>query len=257
MIDWPPSRCEFPDNFIERMIAFDKCECELTCELLGRSSYHEYTDATVWDEGLLEDIHAAGEGILNFIACCSELNEKSYFGKRIVSLDIETTTWFPKAYEGFVNILGMSVLDLREGPIENSRLLIHQTFNMLRKKEKACHLLHLALDILNDADIVLVFNKGFDIKILNTIIENFCIEYEFPETIVDLKDSYRSLAHLEQFLKKKVKFRRLNSEKGKYPDYYKLFKGKGSKGVGKQIEPIGIYNIMDTLTPLYAFLLLE
>jgi uncharacterized protein YprB with RNaseH-like and TPR domain len=257
MIDWPPSRCEFPDNFIERMIAFDKSENELTCELLGRSSYHEYSEEAVWDEFLLDDVYATGEGILEFTACCPDLKEKSYYGKKIVSLDIETTTWFPKAYEGFVNILGLSVLDLREEMTESSRLLVHQTFNMMRKKEYACHLLQLALGILKDADIVLVFNKGFDIKILNTIIENFCIEYEFPETIVDLKDSYRSLAHLEQFLKKKVKFRRLNSEKGKYPDYYKLFKGKGSKGVGKQIEPIGIYNIMDTLTPLYAFLLLE
>ncbi|MBD3214015.1 MAG: hypothetical protein GF311_15505, partial [Candidatus Lokiarchaeota archaeon] len=254
MIDWPPSQCEFPDNFVERMIAFDKCENKINCELLGRSSYHEYTENNVWDEGILDDIFAAGERILDYTACCPDINEKSYFGKKIVSIDIETTTWFPKAYEGFVNILGMSVLDLRENAPENSKLLIHQTFNMLRKKEQACHLLHLALDILNDADIVLVFNQGFDIKILNTIIENFCIEYEFPETIIDLKNNYRSLAQLEQYLKTKVNFRRLNSEKGSYPDYYKLFKGKGSKGVGKQIEPIGIYNIMDTLTPLYAYL---
>jgi hypothetical protein len=256
MIDWPPSRCEFPENFIERMIAFDKCENDLTCKLLGRSSYDEYTKETIWDESILDDIFAAGEGILEFIQCCSDLNEKSYFGKKIVSLDIETTTWFPKAYEGFVNILGMTVLDLKEDAPENSRLLVHQTFNMIRKKEKACHLLHLALDILKDADIVLVFNQGFDIKILNTIIQNFCIEYEFPDTIIDLKTYYRSLAHLEEYLKAKVNFKRLNSEKGSYPDYYKLFKGKGSKGVGKQIEPIGIYNIMDTLTPLYAYLLL-
>lgn len=257
MIDWPPSHCEFPENFIERMISFEKCENEFRCQLFGRSSYHEYLDDEVWDEGVLEDIYDVGEGILDFTLCCPDLHEKSYFGKKIVSLDIETTTWFPKAYEGFVNILGISVLDLNAYSVENSELVVHQTFNMLRKKEMACHLLHLACEFMYDADIILVFNKGFDIKILNTIIKNFSIDFTFPEMIVDLKHYYRSLEHLERFLQDEVNFRRMNSEKGNYPDYYKLFKGKGSKGFGKQIEPIGAYNIMDTLTPLYAYLLLE
>ncbi|GAI52574.1 unnamed protein product, partial [marine sediment metagenome] len=47
------------------------------------------------------------------------------------------------------------------------------------------------------------------------------------------------------------------SEKGKYEEYYKSFKGKGKNGIGKKIDPIGVYNLMDTLTPLYAYLLMD
>jgi len=243
MIDWPPSHCKFPENFIERIFSFEKCENNFGCSLFGRSSYHEYLDDEVWDESILDNIYDVGEEILDFTICCPVLSVKPYFGKKILSLDIETTTWFPKAYEGFVNILGISVLDLNAYSVENSRLVVHQIFNMLRKKEMACHLLHLAHEFMDDADIVLVFNKGFDIKILTTIIENFSIDFTFPEMIVDLKHYYRSLEHLEHFLRDEVSFRRVNSEKGSYPDYYKLFKGKGSKGLGKQIEPIRAYNI--------------
>jgi hypothetical protein len=238
------------------MISCEELGCDLNYRLSGKSTYNEYSDDDIWDETYLEDIYSICGDILDFTNSCNALEHKSYFGKKIVSIDIETTTWFPKAREGFVNILGMSVLDLREPTNGDCRLVLHQSFNMLRKKEKAEHLIHLAQEFIDDADIMLVFNRSFDINILETVIDNFCIDCQFPETIVDLKRYYKSLAQLEDHLMKQVNFQRVNSEKGSYPDYYKLFKGRGSKGVNKQIEPIGCYNLMDTLSPLYAFLLL-
>lgn len=248
---------EFPKNYIERILFCNELDCDLSYRLSGKSTYHEYTEDDVWNEEFLDDIYSICGEILNFTNTYGDLENKSYYGKKIVSIDIETTTWFPKAREGFVNILGMSVLDLREQTDSQCKLILHQSFNMLRKKEKAPHLIHLARKFIDDADVMLVFNRSFDINILETIIDNFCIDCQFPETIIDLKRKYRSLAQLEEHLMKQVNFQRVNSEKGSYPDYYKLFKGRGSKGVNKQIEPIGCYNLMDTLSPLYAFLLLD
>ena len=54
-----------------------------------------------------------------------------------------------------------------------------------------------------------------------------------------------------------MNFQRIHSEKGKYEEYYKSFKGEGKNGIGKKIDPIGVYNLMDTLTPLYAYLLMD
>ena len=71
-----------------------------------------------------------------------------------------------------------------------------------------------------------------------------------------MKDHFKNLAALEDNLKNQVGFKRAHSEKGQYREYYKLFKGQGSKGMNKKIDPIGTYNLMDTLTPLFAFLLM-
>jgi len=66
----------------------------------------------------------------------------------------------------------------------------------------------------------------------------------------------KQLSILHCHLNRKVNFQRIHSEKGKYEEYYKSFKGKGKNGIGKKIDPIGVYNLMDTLTPLYAYLLM-
>ncbi len=247
----------FPDNYIERSIRVDKKENHLNVVTSGRSTYHEYTKENIWNENILDNIYKISEDILDYINTCSSLEKKPYYDKKLVSLDIETTTWIPKAREGFVNILGVSIIDLRDYKPFNAELLMYQAFNMLRKKEQVYHLINLAQKYIDDADIMIVFNKSFDIKILQTIIENFNLKYEFPEQIIDLKVLFRSLAALEEHLYNQVDFQRMHSEKGQYKEYYELFKGKEKKVIGKKIEPIGIYNLMDTLTPLYALLLMD
>ena len=247
---------DFPDNFIERLIRVRGKKDVLSLEKSATSTFHDYTEENVWDETLLDDINSTCKAILDYLTNCSSLEDKPYFDKKIVSLDIETTTWIPKAFEGYVNILGVSILDLRNRVPADTELLVYQSFNMLRKKEKSFHLLSLAQKYINDADMIIVFNKNFDIKILQTIINNFNLDYKFPKEIVDMMGPFRSLAKLESYLNHKVNFQRIHSEKGKYEEYYKSFKGKGKNGIGKKIDPIGVYNLMDTLTPLYAYLLM-
>ena len=247
---------DFPDNFIERLIRVQEKEDGLNLEKSGKSTFLDYTEENVWDETLLDDIYSTSKDILDYLINCNSLEDKPYFNKKVVSLDIETTTWIPKAFEGFVNILGVTILDLRDRAPVDAELLVYQSFNMLRRKETAFHLIRLAQKYIDDADTIIVFNKNFDIKILETIINNFKLDYKFPEEIIDLMGPFRSLAKLESYLSHKVNFQRIHSEKGKYEEYYKAFKGKGKKGTEKKIDPIGIYNLMDTLTPLYAYLLM-
>ncbi len=248
---------DFPDNFIERLIRAREKKDVLSLEKSATSTFHEYTEENAWDETLLDDINSTCKAILDYLFNCNSLEDKPFFDKKIVSLDIETTTWIPKAYEGYVNILGVSILDLRNRAPADAELLVYQSFNMLRKKEKSFHLVSLAQKYINDADTIIVFNKNFDIKILQTIINNFRLDYKFPNEIVDMMGPFRSLAKLESYLNRKVNFQRIHSEKGKYEEYYKSFKGKGKNGIGKKIDPIGVYNLMDTLTPLYAYLLMD
>ncbi len=248
---------DFPDNFIERLIRVCEKKDVLSLEKSATSTSLDYTEENVWDETLLDDIYSTSKDILDYLINCNSLEDKPYFNKKVVSLDIETTTWIPKAFEGFVNILGVSILDLRGRAPVDAELLVYQSFNMLRRKETAFHLIRLAQKYINDADTIIVFNKHFDIKILKTIINNFKLDYNFPEEIVDMMGPFRSLAKLESYLSRKVNFQRIHSEKGKYEEYYKSFRGKGKNGIGKKIDPIGVYNLMDTLTPLYAYLLMN
>ena len=117
--------------------------------------------------------------------------------------------------------------------------------------------MNLIIPYLKDLDTLVVFNQNFDIKIINTIKNEFSLNIQFPEEIIDLMDFFPSLIHLEKFLTDKVGIKRTTTNKGKFKEYYKLFKGKGSKGYDKKIEPIGTYNITDTLTPLFAYIILK
>lgn len=253
----PELETNFPNNFIERSVRASLKGNKFTTSLNGKSTYYEYTEENIWNEEILDDIFQTSEKIVNFVKECKSLEEKTYFGKKIVSLDIETTFWIPKALEGFVNVLGITVLDLRNIAPAKIELLAYQAFNVLRKKEDVPHLLHLAWNHVKDSDMMLVFNKRFDVNILKTIIDNYYLNYEFPETIIDLMDRFKSLKALEEYLGMRSDFRRIHSEKGNFKEYHKLFQGTGKNGVGKQIDPLGVYNLIDTLTPLLAFLIMD
>ena len=77
--------------------------------LNGKSTYREYTEENIWNEEIIDDIVETSEKIVNFVKECKSLEEKTYFGKKIVSLDVETTSWIPKALEWFVNVLEITV----------------------------------------------------------------------------------------------------------------------------------------------------
>ncbi len=247
---------KFPSNFIERFIQMKGKRGNIKSQKQGRSSYREYTKENLWNNNLLDDLYNIGNQIINYTKNKKFLEDRLCYTKKIVSIDIETTTFIPKAREGFVNILGVTFLNLDNNSHGIIELIIYQVFNMLRRKEDAHYLLSLAWNYISEADILIVFNKSFDINILQTIINNYNLNYKFPEKIIDMKDRFKSLEILEDNLKSQVGFERINTEKGQYKEYYKLFKGQGIKGINKKIDPIGVYNLMDTLTPLFAFLLM-
>ncbi|MHA1492277.1 MAG: type I-E CRISPR-associated endoribonuclease Cas2e [Promethearchaeota archaeon] len=246
-----------PDNFITRTVIVKNENSNINTEFTGTSAYGEYPPNTLWVPPWTEEIKHIGEALLKFLLNLDNLSEQSYFEKKILCLDIETTDYIPKAYEGFINIIGITLLDLRKSQIENLRLNAFQVFNTTRKKLEVPTLLTLIDPYLKDIDVLLVFNKDFDLKILNTIINEFSLKLVLPKNVVDLQDYFPNLKALEQSLTARVGVRRTATEKGKYSEYYKLFKGQGREGHTKKIEPIGTYNLTDTLTPLFMYLLLN
>jgi len=246
-----------PINFITRKAVFKYKNSQFSAKYTGTSAYEEYPPESLWKKPWTNDLEILTKALLininkNFDTYNSMLKEK-----KIACLDIETTDFLPKAYEGFVNILGISIVDLKNVTSTNSSVLLFQAFNMMRKKIDAPKLLKLAYPYLEDSELLIVFNRNFDIKILSSIIQKYSLHLTFPKKIVDLMELFPSLKALEQYLTDQTGIKRVNSEKGKYSEYYKLFKGKGKKGINKKIEPIGVYNLTDALTPLFVYFLLQ
>lgn len=246
-----------PASFITRTAIVKTKNSEITTEFAGTSAYGEYPPNTLWEAPWTEDIKTIGETLVKFLLNLKKLSEQPYYEKKILCLDIETTDYIPKAYEGFVNIIGIALLDLRKSQINHLTLKAFQAFNMTRKKWEVPALLTLIDPYLRDIDVLLVFNKDFDLQILNTVINEFSLKMILPKNVVDLQDYFPSLKALEQSLAARVGLKRTATEKGKYSKYYKLFKGQGRAGHTKKIEPIGTYNLTDTLTPLFMYLLLN
>ena len=245
-----------PQNFIERTLKVSGSSGKFNFLYGGESNFHEYSQENIWSSKWTDDLEIITKKILEFVKQ-SILKKNKFINKNIISIDIATTDYLQKAYEGFVNIIGMSCLNLRDLKQKSPSLQIYQIFNMTRKKKDVHNLIRLVRRFFDDIDILIVFNRDFDIKILQKVIKNYEIDFKFPDKIIDLMKRYPSLQILENDLFSKTGFHRNQTEKGKYSQYYSLFKGKGIKGINKQIEPIGAYNLIDTLTPLFSFLITE
>mgnify|MGYP000865831946 CR=1 FL=1 len=244
-----------PDNFIYRYVNYLMPNSQFQSQYIAKSSYYEFEPNKVWDINRVNDLEHTAQLILKQAESITQKLQADHLLK-IACVDIETTNFIKKAYEGFVNIVGLSILIINPLNTEENALSMHQTFNMLRKRSEAPKLLTLMEKEFKDIDLLLVFNQDFDIKILNQIIAEFQINMKFPPQILDLKNFYPSLHNLESNLARLLPFKREHSQKGVYEEYYAKFKGEGKNGINKQIEPIGVYNIMDCLSPLLMFLLL-
>ncbi|MBN2155260.1 MAG: ribonuclease H-like domain-containing protein [Candidatus Lokiarchaeota archaeon] len=213
------------------------------------SSYYEYPPKSAWNTEWTSEILR----VICYIHECVSENLKlgnEFCNKKIVCLDIETTDIISRAKEGYMNIMGLAVLDLRPQSQDYKKLTVFQAFNMLRKRDLAPELLNLSSQYIADCDVVIVFNQSFDIPIIKKISSDFNIPYNIPSTIIDIQDDFYSVRRLEQFMSTAGFILRELTEKGKYSEYYAKFKGD-SKGKDKQIEPIGIYNLMDVLSVLF------
>lgn len=244
-----------PKNFITRSVFFKNINSKIKIKFSGSSAYGEYPPKKLWLPPWMNDIRTIGKALLRFLINLNELSDQPYYNKKLVCLDIETTDYLPKAYEGFINIIGMTILDLRKSQVKKLNLNIFQAFNMTRKKSEVPLLITMISPYLKNTDIILVFNKDFDIKIINKVIQEFSLKINLPAKVIDLQDFFPNLKSLEDSLTQKVGIKRNTTEKGKYSEYYQLFKGKGKTGYDKKIEPIGSYNLIDTLTPLFMYLI--
>lgn len=243
----------FPKNFIWRMLKIKNYNTHIDFNYQGLSTYSEVIYTDIWQDEWKSDLEIISNKIIKLIRDTKGLKDK-ISGKNIISIDIETTDYLPKAYEGFVNIIGIACLSLKSNAKE-PELVIHQIFNITRKKDLAFHLLNLLKTEISRADSCVVFNKEFDLKILNKIIKENELKISFPDDIIDLNEKFSKLIDLEIELESQTGFHRKQTDKSKFSDYYKLFKGIGRKGINKKLEPIGSYNLIDTLTPLLYYLL--
>lgn len=246
-----------PMNFITRKALFRYYNSKFQSVFNGTSAYYEYHPEKLWQKPWIEDINTITQSLISFIIENANFLRSEFLKKKIVCLDIETTDYLPKAYEGFINIIGVSILNLDDLIAQNISVELFQAINMTRKKEDVPKLLNLVMPYLSNVDKLLVFNRDFDIKIINAVIDEFSLDINLPLNIIDLQNFFVSLKALEEDLYLKVGVKRENTCKGKYSEYYKLFKGRGKKGNKKQIEPICSYNLMDVLTPLFAYLIIN
>jgi len=248
----------FPDNFILRYASFSLKDNKILGQFSDFSTYSEYPNGKTWFKKYITDLCNYSKEILTLIKLISSSNGKlkipeHLINKKIVSLDIETTDYLYKAYEGFVNIIGISVLHFDKNDQLPSLECI-QVFNMLRKIEYVPDLIKLIEPFLRNTNYLIVFNQDFDIKILQTVINSFSLNIKIPGIIIDPSKKFTALRNLELELFNQFHCKRFQSTKGKYSDYYKLFKGTGKNQKNKLIEPIGQYNLVDTLSPMLYFL---
>ncbi|KKN32226.1 hypothetical protein LCGC14_0816000 [marine sediment metagenome] len=246
----------FPADFVARDLQVSIRNNKICIKKNGKSTYSEYTEKDLWDEEILNDTYEVCKKIITHITNTS-LDETSYNNKKIVSLDIRATTWGPKAREGFVSVLGICILDLKTNKKGIVDLEVKQFFNMNRKKEDAPKLLELTRNSIEDADILLIFNKGSTIQILKRIIEDNDLNFEFPKNIVDLNRPFINIEELEENLNEITGFQRVHSFNSDYGKYYKSFKGRTSREIDKEIDPIGITNIINVLEFLFIFLIMD
>lgn len=243
-----------PKNLIMRTASFWISDFGIKQKLTGNSAYGEYPPEKLWSYPWINELRNFSSSLLKWISKnmgnCKELTEDKVIG----CLDLETTDYMPKAREGFINFIGLVILRKKES---NPILDFYQAINMTRKKSNVLHLLNLIEPYFNEVNTLLVFNKEFDIQILNHVIREFSSKMSMPSNIIDLKNWYPSLKKLEENLAKAQNIQRIHTCKSDFLKYYSLFKGKGKLGLDKKIEPLGTYNLIDTITPLYAYLLMD
>lgn len=252
----PGEETYFPPGFVERGIVAMLREGQLELNKDCKSTSTEHPPDTAWQADWMTDVARACNKILEVTSNIDASEIRDYAGKKIVAIDIETTNYIPKALQGFVNIIGIASMDFHDtinGAIP--ALHVYQLINTLRKRDLVPFLVERAWQQVAGADILLVFNKNFDIKILQALIDQHHLACNMPETIVDLMETFPNLESLEQELFRQTGFKRMQTQKGKYDEYYAAFKGKGSAGTGKKLEPIGTYNLLDVLTPLLYYIL--
>ena len=233
---------------IERKVTMGHFESEMHffySDNVGNIPINEKNVALNWKNEWKKDIEDICPIIYKY-ALKLKNNKKLIIGnEKIISLDIETTNYLPKAKEGYINLIGITILDLSS---ELPRMVIYQTINLQRNRLMVSKMIELISTFIYDSTALIVFNKDFDITILKKVIKEDNLKTELIGEIKDMQDYFKSLKSLEEYLYQKCGIKRTLTVKGEYDKYYNMFKGQN-------IDPISIYNIQDTLTPLLYYLM--
>jgi len=208
-----------PKNLLLRNAKFTLLDSDMVFDLNGSSAYVEYPPDILWSDPWLSELKEFSESLLKWISNNKEACANIFNDRALMSLDIETTDYLPKAFEGFVNIIGLVILNFKKN---SPTLQYYQVFNMTRKKHNVPLLLELIKPHFHEIETLLVFNKEFDIKILNTVINEFSLNVSLPSHIVDLRKWFHSLIQLEKYLTDQVNVKRSQTKKNNFPKYYKL-----------------------------------
>ncbi len=208
---------------IFRKIEYRKGDVRYT----ANSNGHSIESSALWDS-------PTGD-IERLLKLC--WNERKDFSQ-IHSLDIETVSWIPKAYEGFIYLLCLTSL-------MDDSIQVNQWINITRIKDGLVPILDDFFNLFDSDSTLVVFNKSFDLPVLKRMIERHKLPYKFPKVIIDPSTLIRKLNTFEE---EKLRFKRKDTSKDDRKIYSKIFKTK------QEIDPYGIYNIADTMTPLLGFL---
>ena len=95
-----------PRDLITRKAVFKSYDSNVNVSFSGTSAHGEYPPEILWQKPWIEDIRNIGSSILSHIRSLKNLSEQSFYGKKLLCIDIETTDYLPKAFEGFINIIG-------------------------------------------------------------------------------------------------------------------------------------------------------
>jgi CRISPR-associated protein Cas2 len=259
-VTWDPQGC--PEFFIIRTCLFQLDEKkEFTSQYQGHSNYFEYSPETLWNYKGKLDLEICAQSLLQYLAkksntMMSILNTMMAIPNlSIVSLELSTTDYIPKAKQGFINIIGIVVLKFEYLNGSYQPLIeVKQIFNMVRKRHLVPMLLATVGKEINNATQLILHDAPFIIPLLNSIISEFGLKITIPSNIFDTKNFQDSPSSIDTFLSKKVNISRTFTNPLDFSKYYKIYKGTKKHGYGKQIDPLGMNNLVNCLNQLYFYL---
>ncbi|MHA1269858.1 MAG: type I-E CRISPR-associated endoribonuclease Cas2e [Candidatus Helarchaeota archaeon] len=253
------SNMNLPPNFIVRTLHshFDNNSYSFSYSGISSFPYIQYPN--IWLKQYFTDIELFANSLLNLFTYIppSKLESSNLLNSSITSIDIETTNSIQLAFQGQVCIVCIASLNFHSPTSTHPTLYISQILDLSPPPFRPNLLLQILRHYLVNPNSLIVFNKDFDIKILRSIISKFNLKFPIPSSVIDLHDHFFNLIELENYLYSKLFIKRYSTNKKNYSDYYKSFIGKQDRPETKKIEPIGTYNIIDTLSPLIAYILLN
>ena len=78
------------------MSYFELQNSKIKSSFYGSSAYEEYPPEKLWRKPWTDDITAIVKSLLSNISNIKNLNKLSFYNKKLLCLDIETTDYLPK-----------------------------------------------------------------------------------------------------------------------------------------------------------------